>query len=262
METAITISNQPNEIQLAMQSTMVRNCGEIALNNTVVKAIAKAAQYCGQVITKEDAAFISRNLCDVVTRHYPNVRVDEIPVAIERGVLGDFGEYFGLNVASFTKFIKAYMESQVRIEAAKKLLDVSKDEPKIPSPEELRVMENDIIVNAYSTFCESGSFYDAGNHVYNKLDERGLIPFTAEVKRGFMDKAKTTVELRNNPSTATSLDERRKRAQFIESLAKGLKSAESAIIREAKQIALNEYFSGLKEMETDIKLLLEEQNDD
>ena len=153
-----------------------------------------------------------------------------------------------------TGFVKAYMSSDKRSQQVALLHPPS--EKKAPSPEQIEKMETDMILMAFEKFKKDRRYEDFGNHVYHKLDARGLITFTNEVKHGFMKQARQNIESRNNPATASTLPERNKMLAFLEQLEAGDDTAEAAIRSEAKKIALVEYFRGLTEMGIEIKELL------
>jgi len=111
-------------------------------------------------------------------------------------------------------------------------------------------------MEGFEKFKKDRRYEDFGNHVYHKLDARGMITFTNEVKHGFMKQARQNIEARNNPATASSLPERNKMRAFLDQLEAGDDTAEAAIRSEAKKIALVEYFRGLVEMGVEINELL------
>lgn len=248
---------QKNPIVVAMQSITVRNSDDKTISNVLARAIAKAYQDLGQRIDEQDAIYLKSALLSEA-RRYPNLRVEEIPIAIDRGVRREYGDFFGINVVSISGFFKGYLDSQDRVEAAKQVNAALLPEPKQPTEAEIKAMENEMIVAAYEKFKTDGYYTDFGNHVYRKLDERGLITFTPERKREFMEQAKKSIEAKNNPATALTREDRAKRQSVIERLANAIKTSDPLIVREAKQIALTEYFTGLKEMDIEIKQLLEE----
>jgi len=246
---------EQNKLVVAMQSPMIRNSDDRIITDTLGRAVVKAFQDTGQRIDEADQTYLKSALL-TEARRYPNLRIEEIPVAIERGVRREYGDYFGINVVSISGFFRGYLASQERAEAAKELNKLALPEPTKPTEAEIQAMEIDMIVKAYEKFKSDGHYTDFGNHVYRKLDERGLITFTAERKREFMDQAKKTVEVKNNPATALTREERAKRRSVIESLANAIKTGDSIVVREAKQIALMDYFRGLYEMDIDINDLL------
>lgn len=248
---------EQNKLVVAMQSPMIRNSDDKGITDALGKAVVKAFQDTGQRIDEADQTYLKSALL-TEARRYPNLRIEEIPVAIERGVRREYGDYFGINVVSISGFFRGYLASQERSEAAKELNKLALPEPTKPTESAIRAMETEMIVNAYDKFRNDGYYLDFGNHVYRKLDERGLITFTPERKREFMEMAKKSVEAKNNPATALTREDRAKRQSVIERLANAIKTADPLIVREAKQIALTEYFTGLKEMDIEIKQLLEE----
>ena len=250
---------QQNKLVAAMQSPMIRNADDKAISDTLGKSVVKAFQDAGQRIDEADQTYLKSALVTEAKR-YPNMRIDEIPAAIERGMRKEYGEYFGINVVSISGFFRGYLASQERAEAAKELNKLSLPEPTKPTEAEIKAMEIDMIVKAFDKFRAEGYYTDFGNHVYRKLDERGLITFTSERKQELMEQARKSIEAKNNPATASTREERVKRRSVIESLANAIKTGDTLVVREAKQIALMSYFGELKEMEIEIKDLLEDKS--
>lgn len=242
-------------IQEALRSESIRKSSDRDLNNTLVAVYARAAMITGQTPDEKEVQFLVSSLQEILRRDFPSLRIDELAIAVERGVTGHYGEYYGVNVASFVKFIKAYLQSEERKSSVLKSLPPAPEKAP-PTPEQLMEMENEVISNAYKTFCQTGNYEDYGSHVYGKLDERGLITFTPEVKKSMMEEARRAVTARNNPSAALSHQEHRKMSDFIKDLTDGRKQASEVVVKEAKKIALTRYFSDLKEMNLDINELL------
>jgi len=250
---------EQNKLVVAMQSPMVRNADDKTITDTLGKAVVRAFQDAGQRIEEADQTYLKSALL-AESKRYPNMRIEEIPIAIDRGIRKEYGEYFGINVVSISGFFRGYLASQERAEAAKELNKLALPEPTKPTEAEIKAMEIDMIVKAYEKFKSEGYYADFGNHVYRKLDERGLISFTPERKREFMEQAKKSVQDKNNPATALNREERAKRLSVIERLANAIKTGDTLVVREAKQIALMAYFGELKEMDINIKDLLEENS--
>lgn len=250
---------QVNEIVQAIHSHLVCNSDDKIVLDTLASAVARAFQDLGQRIDEHDSVYLKSALL-VEARKYKSLRVKEIPIAIERGIRKEYGEYFGINVVSISGFFRGYLASQERAEAAKELNKLALPEPTKPTESEIKAMEIDMIVKAFDKFRAEGYYTDFGNHVYRKLDERGLINFTPERKMEFMEQAKKSIEVKNNPATALTREERAKRRSAIESLANAIKTGDTLVVREAKQIALMSYFGELKKMEIEIKDLLEDKS--
>ncbi len=256
-----TGQNLPLEVK-ATFSMLSSKADPKALQNEVLTGIAMAFAMTGQKSNfsqeefKNELAFLVKNTSDQILIEVPNIRLEEIPLAIKKGILGELGEWFGLNVVTFVKFIKVYYESEKRL---KIMIDNRIPEPEKlpPSPEELRIAENEIIVNAFKKFSETGSYEDHGNHIYNKLDARGLIPYTGDRKKKFMEEAKSNLLARNNTKTALSLEEKRTFERVVSAIMNNTPDSRKDIVREAKKIALKVLFNELIEMETDIVEFIE-----
>lgn len=243
-----------NMIAEALKSDRVKNCDTAKLNNTIARAVGDACQIIGHQFHAADINFIVLRMLEILREDYPAMRIEEFPIAVRKGAMGEYGEFFGINVATVTGFVKAYMASEKRSQQVALLHQPS--EKKLPSAEEIEKMETDMIIMAFEKFKKQGHYEDFGNHVYHKLDARGLITFTNDVKHGFMKQARQNIESRNNPATASSLPERNKMLAFLEQLEAGDASSEAVIKSEAKKVALTEYFRGLVEMGIEIKELL------
>lgn len=250
-----TLKKRDNEIAEALKTDFIKNCDFKTLNNTIVSSVTASCQMLGQSMQDGQASFIFSKLPDMIRDDFPAMRVSEIPIALRKGVMGEFGQFFGINVVSVIGFIKAYMASEQRSE---QLRNVHKALPgrSAPDPEQIEKMETEMILMAFEKFKKDRRYEDFGNHVYHKLDARGMITFTNDVKHGFMKQARQNIEARNNPATASSLPERNKMLAFLEQLEAGDASSEAVIKSEAKKVALVEYFRGLVEMGVEIKELL------
>lgn len=234
-----------------MRSAMVRALDDAAIGNTVKMSVAKAFADSGQKPTKEDVNYIVPALINEVKRHFPNIRIDEIPIAINNGILGHYGEYFGINVVSFMKFIRAYYSSQERAQMAIAALPVPEEKPQ-PTEQEILAAEKQMISDAFASYRQNGYYLDIANHVYNKLNGRGLIQFTAQRKKEFYEQARLELLQDNHNSLRGSIAERNKMKTLVSGLMANEGDAVNKITRRAKQIALNAYFNELQEMEIDI----------
>lgn len=248
-------------VKKALLSPMARNYNRNELIDVIGASVAKAFQKAGQTPEKEDSYFITSEVVKDVLLFYPNIRVEEIPIAIEKGLVGDFGNYFGINALSISKFLKAHMESEYRKKEAIELRKESEPTKQEPTKEERFEAETRVIAQAYNKFCEVGFYDDYGNFIYNKLDERGLIPFNTERKKEMFAKAKENLIRKNNPSNANNLGERNALKKALNLVLEGMEDANIMIATEAKKIALATLFAELQELGTSITDLLEVENE-
>lgn len=244
------VCRSKNELE-AFNTQKISECPQVTLSSVLMSSVLMAYDILGWESTVEHMKTMASILPDEVLKQCPFVRIDEIPIAVNLGVHGEFGEFMGINTASIVKFIKSYYNSKRRAEIAHKL--APKEEKKEPSPEELRAQENKIIINAFDKWVATGIFEDYGNHVYNKLDERKLIPFNNERKLEFMDQAKQRLLEKNSPKLAKTKEEKKTLDQMTVLIFSKTNEARNMIIREAKQIALLTYFGELNDLEIHIR---------
>lgn len=179
MKTELTTINT-NQTQLSnglaltvdiFSSPTARQSSRLELDKVVIPALIKAVNDLGYNSKEEKMKHIYSSVSLEIKKATPNIRLSEIPVVIEKGVLGDYGEYHGLSVVSVIKFIKAHLASRERVELAKEMMG-SQQEVKLPTEKE--ILDRDLILleRAFSEFKASGKFNDIGNYLYKVLDEK------------------------------------------------------------------------------------------
>lgn len=251
---SIMLASKAVSIEIsAIQSRKAIECTPIELDKVLMASVRKALNDVGTNVKdkQEKIDHIVENLCGEVLKQVPYIRIEEIPLAIDNGVYGVYGQYMGINTASIVMFLKSYYESRKRADIAKSMKVV--EEKKEPSPEELRAQENEIIINAFDKWKLSGRYEDYGNHIYNKLDERKLIPFTASRKKEFMEEAKEQLLKKNSPKLAQTKEEKRTLDQVTCKILSKTDESKNMLVREAKQIALLKYFEELDNLEIHIR---------
>lgn len=78
------------------------------LYEAAAAAITNAHNMRGQRIAAEDVAVQAETYINRMLTKYPCYFVKEIPIIFQKGVEGDFGEYFGLNPLTYLNWTKAY----------------------------------------------------------------------------------------------------------------------------------------------------------
>jgi len=239
----------------ALSSCKVYESDELSISKCLMTSVKLAYDITGFKCTQENMDSIVSLLPGEIISNCPFVRIDEIPIAVKKGCYGEFGEFMGINVATIVKFVKGYYNSEKR---AKIILEnkPSEQEKTPASKEQIKAEEDDIIRKSFEKFLDSGFYNDMGNHIYNKLDERGIINLSNERKNRIMDRAMESLKSKNNPNLAISKEEKRKLDKEIVKILSGTPEAKSMIIREAKQLALMEFFNDLAELGEHINYLL------
>lgn len=223
------------------------------LNALVTKVHAIA----GQAITElEILDFMVTELKKDVLTRFKGLTLQEVEIALTNGVKGDYGEYYGLNVKSFNKFLNAYTFSEERSKALSSRLTPVTPEKQLSSRGTITREENErvAIENAFYTFEEykrSKQCFDPGNCVYDFLDRLKLIKFTPADKWKFMEEAKKQRETERKFLGKTMLI-----SDVIEKQQEG-----GIIVAYAKKIALKRYFDDLVNNEVELKAILDEKKE-
>lgn len=187
----------------------------------------------------------SKDLYGIIVRHYPQLRIDEIGLIFEKGLLKHFGEYYGLSTSTFCDWIKKYLSSPERAEKQRKER-MYLSQKTGPSEEEINEMMIAGVKREYKNFKEFGETQDRLNAIYDFLDKRGFIKYTAKEKKSFIEQAKEKLlkEQHDKKLTSSILLKRE-----IEKAIQGIKSTNKIVISEAKNMVLTDFFFGITDEE-------------
>jgi len=169
-----------------LKQNPVRKVPKRDVFNAVLASVAKAfADMNVKSITATERDYMVNELTDNIIARYPAIRVSEIPVAIAHGVRGKYGEFFGLSVVAFERFIEQYLLSEDRARAVK---EVFRDEHgrRIPSREEqFATAKSNAFMVLERKKCGQ-SFSSIAVTVYDFFDRLGLLQFTSDEKYDMM----------------------------------------------------------------------------
>jgi hypothetical protein len=228
-----------NEIALIknnLTGLKIREHDDDTIKSSIAILVQKMFLIAGQTPEKKDITIICREVCNDLQKRYKGMTLNEVDYALNAGVRGEYGEYYGINVVSINKWLRAYYNSEERREAQR-----SKIFPELALPQSTALTDREILeikLDAYNkalSLANEGKYVkDRGNLVYNFLDERGKISFTSAEKSAFIDRAKIELEAE---ARARAKDARTPRpvSYFVDEI------TDNSVTARAKQIALNEY---------------------
>lgn len=253
-------NNQANLIVKALNSPIIRKVEEPILRLVVSRAIAKAIADTGQSKEDTDIDYLIGTIPFEVQKQVPNIRLDEIPIAINNGIFGHYGKYFGINVLTIVSFCQHYLESESRKKEAQKLLIESTPTKPIPSPKEVQKSIKEAIVRAYKEFTEKGFYEDYGNFIYDKMDEMGLISLSTSRKLEIYNQAQVSINNKKRPQKSANRQQYKELTSMLVLVNDANSVLGQNIIKtEAKKIALQVVFSDFSEVETDINELVNQK---
>ena len=169
-----------------LKQDMVKNLPKRDLFNIVREGVARAfADTNTKEISDEDRNYLVNELTDNILKYHPAIRLNEIPEAIAQGVRGRYGEFYGLSVVTFLRFIEQYLFSEKRTGLVKE--QVIDDEPKpVPSLQTQFETAKHNAMHALQRKKDKKDISAISTSVYNFLDGLTLLQFTKNEKYDMM----------------------------------------------------------------------------
>jgi len=169
-----------------LKQDMINKLPKIDVFNVITMSVARAfADTNTKEISEADRDYLVNQLTDNVIKHYPAIRLNEIPEAVWQGVRGRFGEYYGLSLVTFERFIEQYLLSDKRTGLVKALPadDLPRSAPNLQTQFET-AKEN--ALRALQRKRDKKDISAMATSVYNFLDQIKLIEFTTREKNDMM----------------------------------------------------------------------------
>lgn len=243
MEQGIVKFNGDNKIIIAYCSKKIGDYSRAELILEVSKLINYILAALGWSKNMEEVDGISVMTSDKLIETHRHHSFEELRIACDRGMVGEFGEYQGLGMVVLIKWFNLYLKSQERINAMKAYISNQKEsfgELKL-SNEEIEVRMQ-MALKRNKDYLKEDKFewfrFDTGNAVYDWLDEKKLIKFSVEEKKLIFLEAKkmllSEIE-KDKKEMKFSVYEYGKLIRNLEE-----KKASSVVVR-AKKIALKKY---------------------
>jgi hypothetical protein len=165
---------------------MVSQLPKLAVFNIVLASVARAYIDLNLKATSdEDRAYLVNELTNNIIKYHPAIRLNEIPDAIALGIRGRFGEFYGLSVIAFERFIEQYLLSDKRTRMVKELPVVDPTKP-VPSLQTQFEMAKQLAMLAFERKKEGKDISGTSTTVYNFLDKLNLLQFTISEKKDMM----------------------------------------------------------------------------
>lgn len=140
---------------------------------------------------ENDVALLTTKLASDLQESYPYLTLQELSLCFELGAKGEYGDFMGLNLRTFTRWLKAYQTSDLRYRAVVER-EQAKAQAALPSiSEEYKEQRERAFLNRVFEHYRSGypleRLYPA--RVYLSLQARGIICDTPQAKRDAMHQA-------------------------------------------------------------------------
>lgn len=175
--------NTEERLKLVLQQPPVKELNESDVGDKMVELITQCAMLMGLKVPElRELTLMAGKVTADLYETYPFLRLGEISICFELGAKGQFGEYFGLNWRTITKWLRGYQQCDLRYRAKLAVEAQKKALPPVSEAYNLQA-ENRFLQNSFRRYKESGSMERVMSvRVYQTLQERGIIRNTREEK--------------------------------------------------------------------------------
>jgi len=251
-----TLSACDKEIAVACFEPNIRNFAPNRFVNEMLLLIKKTHLNCG--FKFDDSQKFATNetideLCEDLKKYNGSLSFSEIELAFKNGYKKQYGEFFGLNNATYFQWVNAYAYAENRLRIKKLLLDAKekgKEQPAKSEKEIKEIMEG-AIIRSFDDFKKGGLIFDAGNVKYNYLVKIGFLNFTVERKKEIFEQVKERMK-------QDAIETKTNNETIAKALSKILPETE---ISNARTASLKIYFQDLIDTGVNISDMLEKKEE-
>ena len=234
-----------------------------------IQIIGSALVESGQQVQGETTELRNKNvliyaqLCasDILNNH-SHLTVNEIRIAVKNGIRGRYGEYYGINPVSISKFLEGYQNSQERA-AAIEAINRQKATKQLTEKAAATIQERfdmikDGCIAAFETYKTKKTTLDLGNNRFLFLRKIGLLNLTPQEEKTLQVDAEHIVNLVQMSKAELSsnyLDAK----LIIKSLKNQDEDYKTMVQIERRNKALELYFKNLITHEIELNDLFTEQ---
>lgn len=194
-----------------------------------------------------EAEFLINGLMDYVWEYHPGYRAGELKKAIDLGSAGHYGEFWGLNKRSFTKFILEHVKAYPVNQEAKVATNAQASTSQRPGPEQEFKRLKQITIDAYNRY-QTGKIVNSYGIVYKFLTDFNFLKLTKEQKQEIYTEATEFINLQESQPKSTMKDFISQALGHASNL-----SAEARILSRAKEQSVIKFF---KEFNGDMNLFI------
>ncbi|MDF2433219.1 MAG: hypothetical protein JWP44_2850 [Mucilaginibacter sp.] len=248
-----------------LKQAMITHLPKRDVFDVVKMSIAKAcADLNVKDTSQQDRDYLVNEATDNIIKYYPSIRLSEIPDAIALGVRGRYGEFYGLSVITFERFIEQYLLSEKRTAMVKEL----PPDESTPQPPDLTTQFETakyLVMQALQRKQDNRNIEVTASSAYGFLDELGLIHFTIDEKYNMMaDAVRELIEELKFKLTLARQNERMEIKADLEVYKKAiiehapLYGRRAGLVKlRAKKLALDAYLNNVMMEEINLVQLVE-----
>jgi hypothetical protein len=256
-----TITKTENPYILALTSSRIMEMKKADAVKEMIDIVSKTYFEAGQQMPGSDVQAQSKNLQilsaalhEEVKLSFKFIRMEELRLAFRNGVRKQYGEWYGINIATFHGWIKGYLAEEKRREALNNLKAQSELPPApIMTQTEAEIAWKQTIKSRFDSFKKSGVLsIEFPSYVFDWFEQKGIIKLSKSEKEEIYEQAKAKVaELKRLIRVAPKNTYELKRAgDFLARMEQDSLTGDDKreIKTEAKLMAIRKYFEGIEEL--------------
>ena len=219
---------------------MVKEMPQDYLQNQILNLVSKTFFTLGQQSSDENLVLISTEVTRDVMKDFYMLSLQEIEIAFGEGVRGKYGDFYGLNIVTFNKWMQFYLDSGKHYQY---IMVTNKDQKQLqqktePTDEEKENILKSGVLRCYNQWKETGEIIDYGNPIFHYLYDKGEIEIDDKAWFNYCLNAKNTITAEIK-AKAVSID---KMERLTAKAILRDESLESQILSLAKKLVLADYF--------------------
>lgn len=173
----------------------------------------------GQVPEGKELASMTGVLFRDLQTRFSMLTLNEVRVAFDNGLRGDYGTFYGLSILTFNNWLKAYKQSDERFKAIKNMENKKNALPP-PGIEYNEQKMKEMCLRYFNSYKQSGDPGIACVTVYQHLQKTQVINQTKEYKIAAVNKVRTTMKSPNNLALPKEVLENRIRFEAMKNCLK------------------------------------------
>lgn len=141
--------------------------------NTIYQALKVAEIDSGMTkIDNKDLVQLSFSIHELIEDKYKNLTISELKIAFKNGVIGTYGQWFGMCLKTVNEWIKGYLNNEGRINAIKEWnAKILKEETSDKPIHEINMFNKESSIRAFEHFKLTGSMPNASFAYYDIINE-------------------------------------------------------------------------------------------
>jgi len=187
----------------------------------------------------------------VFKARFGSIREEEVSIIFTRGLTGEYGNFKGLSLPTFSSWAAAYLKEHSRV-----LLTTQVEEKREPTAEEVFSISRSNALTAFEDFKKKGTCGRYGFVVYDFLSSLGLISVTQEEKNEYWRQAQSEYKnsLYATVAAPKDKDEQKKASDLLENF--GNEITKEKMVNISKRMIVDDYFRSCVLEEIDLSSLI------